>query len=162
MRRTKRLTIMRVALALTVTAIFPVAAQAKPMPSDSNSSDSSQIPYLSQGQGVDSSEFGQVGVSPDDRNFSRALTGQHVVIPYMSQGHGVTSSELGFAGSNGSDDRAFSRAPILESTPVVSDDGGSTIDINPYAVTGFGIALLLALGMGVAIWQSRRTRLSPA
>jgi hypothetical protein len=46
---------------------------------------------------------------------------------------------------------------------VISDDGRS-VDINPYTVTGFGLALVLAIGfgMGIAAWQTRRTKLSPA
>jgi hypothetical protein len=71
--------------------------------------------------------------------------------PYVTQG--VATSP---------DDRSFSRAPSLETTPVVSD-GGTTIDINPYAVTGFGLALLLVIGgTGLAIRHTRKGRLSPA
>ena len=40
---------------------------------------------------------------------------------------------------------------------------GSRFDVNPYVVSGFGLALLLlAGGMGIAIRQSRKTTLSPA
>ena len=54
--------------------------------------------------------------------------------------------------------RGHSRA----ATVVVTDDG-SRIDVDPYVVTGFGLALLLlAGGMGIAIRQSRKTTLSPA
>jgi hypothetical protein len=64
------------------------------------------------------------------------------------------------------DDRAVSRATTLDTSPspvAISDDGRS-VDINPYTVTGFGLALLLAIGfgMGIAGWQSHRTKLSPA
>ena len=73
--------------------------------------------------------------------------------PYVSQGVGVTSTP---------DDRSFSRAPSLETTPVVSD-GGTTVDINAYAVTGFGLALLLVIGgTGLAIRHTRKEKLSPA
>jgi hypothetical protein len=44
---------------------------------------------------------------------------------------------------------------------VVSNDG-RTIDVNPYLMTGFGLALLLAIGTGIVVWHSRKTRLSPA
>lgn len=58
--------------------------------------------------------------------------------------------------------RRPSRATSLETTPIVSD-GGTTIDINPYAVTGFGLALLLVMGgMGLAIRHNRKAKLSPA
>ena len=64
------------------------------------------------------------------------------------------------------DDRAVSRATTLDTSPspVVISDNGRSVDINAYTVTGFGFALLLAIGfgMGIAVWQSHRTKLSPA
>jgi hypothetical protein len=63
------------------------------------------------------------------------------------------------------DDRSFSRATSLDPTPVVvSNDNGRSIDINAYTVTGFGLALLLLAGFGlaIAVRQSHRTKLSPA
>lgn len=170
MRRKKRLTIIRFGLALAVAAILPVAAQAKPTPGPSYDARSyelgpGEIPYLSQGRGVDQADFSGVSKSPDDRNVARstvAPTQPSIVIPYLSQGVGVNSAELGVAVSNSPDDRTFPR-PMTDRRAVVSD-GGTTIDVNPYTVTGFGLALLLvAGGMGLAIWHSRRTtKLSPA
>jgi hypothetical protein len=71
----------------------------------------------------------------------------------------VTSNEVGVGTSP--DDRAYSRAPSLETTtPVVSD---TTIAIDAYAVTGFGVALLLVIGgTGLAIRHTRKGKLSPA
>jgi hypothetical protein len=159
MRRKKRLTIIRIGLALAVAAVFPATALAKPEPSGPG-----EIPYLSQGHGVNSADFSGVAKSPDDRSFARSTVAatQPLVIPYMSHGVGVTSAELGYAFSNSPDDRAYQR-PITEN-PVVVDDGGSTIDVNPFTVTGFGLALLLlAGGMGLVIRHNRKTtRLSPA
>src|SRR4051812_21024662 len=110
MKRTKRTTILRVALGLAVAAaIIPAGGQAKPTPGPTPWQ-SVVIPYLSQGHGVTSTELGYgVASSPDDRAISKA-TSQRVVIPYLSQGYGVTSSQLGFVAKAGPDDRTFSKA----------------------------------------------------
>jgi hypothetical protein len=158
-RRKKRYTLVRIALGLAVVAaILPVSAQAKFDSGEANGT--AVIPYLSHGQGVESGDLGLV-VSPDDRALPRMSveTTPAVVIPYMSQGKGVTSAELGFAVSNSADDRPFARSNP-DTTPVVSD-GGWSIDVNPYLMTGSAL-ILLALGMGIALWYSRRTRLTPA
>ena len=134
MRRGKRLTIFRIGLALaTLTMMLPVAAQAKPMPSDSIRAE----------------------------NRAPVIDTQRVEIPYLSQGVGVTEAELGIASSNSPDDRGFART--TDEQPVLVSDGGSSFDVNPYAVTGFGLALvLMAGGMGLAIRHSRKSRLAPA
>ena len=136
MRRKKRLTIGWVALGLAVVAMAPVTAEAKPLPTDQ-----SLAQYgLSQAQ---------VTVSPDDRAFSRVDSA--VETQQMSHGVGVTP-----------DDRGFARVAPETTTIVVADDG-SRFDIDPYVVSGFGLALLLlAGGLGIAIRQSRKTTLSPA
>lgn len=155
MRRKKRHTLVRIALGMAVVAaILPVSAQAKQYEVGPG-----EIPYLSHGQGVNSSNFGLV-LGSDDRNLARSTPAQEqVVIPYLSQGEGVTSAELGFAVGNAADDRPFARSNP-ETTPVVSD-GGRSIDVNPYLMTGSAL-ILLALGMGFALWHTRRTKLSPA
>ncbi|HET8651166.1 MAG TPA: hypothetical protein VFM13_01190 [Gaiellaceae bacterium] len=176
MRRRKRFTIIRIGLALAALAI-PAAAQAKPVSTDQAMAQYRlgpgeipyrvdqqrvEIPYLSHGQGVDASQFGGT-LSPDDRSFSRASTpaGPRVEIPYLSQGVGVTPAELGIVSASSPDDRNLARGTV-ETATVVSDDSWS-IDVNPYAVTGFGLALLLvAGGMGLAIRHSRKGTLSPA
>jgi hypothetical protein len=74
--------------------------------------------------------------------------------PYLTQGAGVAL---------GPDDRPYSRAPSLETTSPVVSDSGTTIDIDAYAVTGFGLALLLVIGgTGLAIRHTRKGKLSPA
>jgi hypothetical protein len=167
MRRKKRLSILRIAVALAVAAaIVPVAAMAKPHAGPTYEVESTyqlgpgEIPYLSQGHGVDTTQLGR-GLGADDRALPRTsvVTEPSVVIPYMSQGKGVTSAELGFVVGNAADDRPFARSNP-EQTPVVTD-GGWSIDINPYVMTGSAL-ILLALGMGFALWYTRRTRLSPA
>jgi hypothetical protein len=145
MRRRKRHTIFRIALALAVAAVMPVAAQAKGMPVDYDKASENQ----------------SVTLGPDDRNLYRGPEESQVVVPYLSQGEGVTSSELGYVVRNSPDDRTFARDARLETTPVTSD-GGSTIEVNPYTVSGFGLTMLLAMGIGFGIWHSRRTKLSPA
>jgi hypothetical protein len=149
MRRRKRNTILRIALGLAIAAIVPATALAKPVPVNQDVEDHGQyqlgpgeVPYYS--QGLDDST---VGTSSDDRAVSRATP------------HGVEVASV----ATSPDDRSFSKATSVDSTPVVSDDGRS-IDFDPYTVTGFVLALLLAMGigMGIAIWHSRRTKLSPA
>jgi hypothetical protein len=148
MRRKKRLTITQIALALAVVAMVPVTAEAKPMPTDTG---------REQGMPV----YVTGTLSPDDRAFSRVDSARQVEIPYLSHGVGVTTAELGI--STGSpDDRGHARTASEAATVVVTDEG-SRIDVDPYVVTGFGLALLLlAGGMGIAIRQSRKTTLSPA
>ena len=170
MRRRKRNTILRIALGLAIAAIVPATALAKPVPVNQDVESHGQyqlgpgeIPYLSQdtvqdqvmGLGVSEGQYkalglsddGVVGKSSDDRAVSRATP------------HGVEVASV----AKSPDDRSFSKATTIDTTPVVSDDGRS-IDFNPYTVTGFVLALLMALGlgMGIAVWHSRRTHLSPA
>jgi hypothetical protein len=168
MRRRKRNTILRIALGLAIAAIVPATALAKPVPVNQDVEDHGkyqlgpgEVPYYSQG-GVQVMELGlsegkikalgllddsTVGTSSDDRAVSRATP------------HGVEVASV----ATSPDDRSFSKATSVDSTPVVSDDGRS-IDFDPYTVTGFVLALFLAMGigMGIAIWHSRRTKLSPA
>jgi hypothetical protein len=151
MRRRKRNTILRIALGLAIAAIVPATALAKPVPVNQDVEDHGQyqlgpgeIPYYSQG-GV---QVSTDGTSSDDRAVSRATP------------HGV---EVASAATS-PDDRSFSRATSVDPTPVVVSDDGWSIDIDPYTVTGFILALLLALGlgMGIAVLHRRRTHLSPA
>lgn len=78
MKRWKRLTIFRIALALTaVAAIMPVTAQAKPTPSDSPVLNPSAVVLGSDDRPLSkAAPQAQVSVvqSPDDRNLSRATS----------------------------------------------------------------------------------------
>jgi hypothetical protein len=148
MRRKKRFAIARIAFALAVVAIVPVTAEAKPLPTG---------PSHEQGMPV----YVIGSLNPDDRAFSRADSARQVEIPYLSHGVGVTTAELGFAAGASPDDRGHTRPEPKGATVVVTDDG-SRIDVNPYWATGFGLALVLLAGMGIAIRQGRKTRLSPA
>ena len=153
MRRKKRFSIGWVALGLAIVAMVPVTAEAKPLPTDQSKAQyelgPAEIPYLSHGQGMPVYVTGTL--SPDDRAFSRVDSARQVETPYQSHGVGVTP-----------DDRGYSRAGP-ETTTIVATDDGSRFDVNPYVVSGFGLALLLlAGGMGIAIRQSRKTTLSPA
>ena len=156
MRRKKRFAIGWIALGLAVVAMVPVTAEAKPLPTDT-----------SHEQGMPVFVIGTLSpddptLSPDDRAFSRVDSARQVEIPYLSHGVGVTTAELGLATGVSPDDRGYQRA-YPEATTLVATDDGSRIDVNPYVVTGFGLALLLlAGGMGIAIRHSRKTTLSPA
>jgi hypothetical protein len=175
MRRGKRLTITRIGLALaTLAMILPVAAQAKPLPSDRSQAEYQtrpvpvidtqrvEIPYLSHGVGVSEAELG-IGTSksPDDRSLARTYDEQRVEIPYLSHGVGVSEAELGIVTSKNPDDRSFART--YDEQPVLVSDSGSSFDVNPYAVAGFGLVLVLMAGsMGLAIRHIRKSRLAPA
>jgi hypothetical protein len=92
-----------------------------------------QIPYLSQGQGVDPAEFGAgTGVSPDDRAVARsdASAPAGPPIPYLSQGQGVDPAEFGATGVS-PDDRAVAR--IEE--PTMSPDDRAVARSDPAAAS---------------------------
>lgn len=153
MKRKKRLTIGWVALGLAVVAVVPVTAGAKPLPTDTSHEQGMPV-YVIGTLSPDDRAFSRVEsgtLSPDDRAFSRVDSARQVETPYLSHGVGVTP-----------DDRGFARVEP-ESTTIVATDNGSRFDVDPYLVSGFGLALLLlAGGMGIAIRQSRKTTLSPA
>lgn len=146
----KRLTLF--AAILAAAAIVPTFAQAKPPAVVLNDEahygnvdyrlGPGEIPYITEEGG------------------SAATAQSRVEIPYLSHGVGVSSAEL-FGVS--ADDRSFTReAPAQATPPVVRADDGWSIDGNP-TIAAFALMLgLLAGGAGVAIWYSRKTRLTPA
>jgi hypothetical protein len=133
--RRKRQLVGFLALTTALAAIVPTLAQGRPMPSVS---------------GNDDAHYSAVsGGGVDDRNVSRATP----LDPGPAQVSGSTV-----------DDRNVSRAAPVEPTPIlVRTDGGTSIDFgNPgYAALALMLGLLLG-GTGVAVWHSRRTKLSPA
>jgi hypothetical protein len=159
----KRITLF--ALTVAVAAMVPTFALAKPMPSAANDRahygnpqavdpeyqlGPGEIPYLSQG----------IGVNEENFRGSASTTQKRVEIPYVSQGVGVTSADLFGVGA---DDRNFSRTTTAEPAPIVVKEDGWSVDLGNPAFAAVALMLgLLAGGTGVAIWQSRRTRLSPA
>jgi hypothetical protein len=172
-----RNTILGIALGLAIAAIVPMTALAKPVPANNDVRDHGQyqlgpgeIPALGPSTvHAQAMKLGLGGVTPDDRSFSRAtnqwtVEGQTMELG-ISEGK-IRELGLGPTGNavvaKSPDDRSFSRATTVDPTPVVIADNGRSIDVNPYTVTGFGLALLLAVGFGLAIGQSRRTKLSPA
>jgi hypothetical protein len=129
MKRWKRLTIFRIALALTaVAAIMPVTAQAKPTPSDNPVLNTSQPAVL----------------GSDDRPLSKAAPQAQVSV--------VQSP----------DDRAVSRATSLDTTPIVVDDGASSIDVGMSAAMGLFLVLFAVAGTALLIRHNRKEKLSPA
>jgi hypothetical protein len=154
------------ALTAAVAAMVPTFALAKPMPLAANDRahygnpqavdpqyqlGPGEIPYLSQG----------IGVNEENFRGSSATTQKRVAIPYLSQGVGVTSADLFGVGP---DDRTFTRSASIHPAPVVvTKEDGYSVDLGNPAFAAVALMLgLLAGGTGVAIWQSRRTRLSPA
>jgi hypothetical protein len=74
-----------------------------------------------------------------------------VEIPYLSHGGRIAPTP---------DDRSFSKATNVDSTPALVDSGS---DNDLAAVGGFALVLVLVAGGGAfAIRHNRRTKLSPA
>ena len=159
MRRNRRLTIIRIGLAMaTLAMVLPVAAQAKPLPRDPI-----QAEYQAKAAPVvDTKPLPRDPIQAEyQAKAAPVIDTQRVEIPYLSHGVGVTEAQLGIVSSRTPDDRGFART--YDEQPVLVSDGGSGFDVNQYAVTGFGLALvLMAGGLGLAIRHNRRSRLSPA
>jgi hypothetical protein len=137
MGRRIRTTIVLIALGLM--AITAMTAQAKPMSSG-----------IGQDEGL---ALGIRGQTSDDQAGYPEWATQMEAPYWFSKSDAVLAP----------DDLSLSRPKPVETTLVVSDDGRN-VDFNAYTVTGFVLALLLAIGagMGVGVWYSRRSRLSPA
>jgi hypothetical protein len=164
MKRRQLITLL--ALTVAVATIVPTFALAKPTPvandrahfGNTQADDPQyrlgpgEIPYLSQG----------IGVNEENFRASAPVTQKRVEIPYLSQGVGVSSAEL--FGGVAADDRAHSRATTVEPAPiVVTEDTGWSVDLGNSAFAGLALMLgLLAGGTSVAMWRSRKTKLSPA
>jgi len=188
MKRTKRFTIRRIALGLAVAAFVPASAQAATAEIPYLSQGvgvSAQDLGVASSKHPDDRAFSRQSRPDDFWNYD-AQTGAKIAnsspgvkadelaqvwgasqeqpsveIPYLSQGVGVSPVELGIAGSPHSDDRTFSRATSVDSTP--SATGSSGYDLNTGLVSGFALALVLAVaGSAVALRHSRKTKLSPA
>ena len=143
MRRSKRLNIVRISLAMAVAAIIPVTAHAKPIPA---SGVGSQLEY-------------QLNAAP----IQQGVSGYGSEREYQAKAVPVVESV-----AKSSDDRPFSRSPIQQTVTSYGSERElkavpiSESDINPYVVSGFGVAFLLALGMALAIRHNRKTKISPA
>jgi hypothetical protein len=134
MSRRNRTTIVLIALGLM--AITAMTAQAKPMES-----------------GIGPNEGLALGIRGQSSDRAYPEWAMQMEAPYW-----FSKSDTVLA----PDDLSLTR-PEPETILVVSDDGRN-LDFNAYTVTGFVLALLLAIGtgMGVGVWYSRRSRLSPA
>jgi hypothetical protein len=149
MRRSKRLTIIRIGLAVaTLGMTLPVAAQAKPLPRDPIQAEyqARAVPVIDSIQ----AEYQARAVPVID---SIQAEYQARAVPVIDTKRVVSSKTP--------DDRGFART--YDEQPVLVSDGGSSFDVNQYAATGFGLALvLMAGGMGLAIRHNRKSKLSPA
>jgi hypothetical protein len=136
MRRKQQL-VGVLALTVALAAMVPTLAQGKPMPSVSGN-DRVHYTVVSGGGAV------------DDRDVSRATP--------------LDPRPLQVSSSGTVDDRNVSRATPVDPAPIlVSTDSGTSIDFGNPAYAALALMLgLLAGGTGVAIWHSRRTKLSPA
>lgn len=161
MRRRKRHIFGWVALGLAVAAIVPALAQAEPRPSHDSYQAAQQMELgLSEGK-IRALGLVEQGTSPDDRSVSRAQVVQPMELG-LSQGK-IRALGLEQSATKSPDDRSYSWATNVDLNPVVSHDARS-IDVNAYTVTGFGLALFIAMaiGMGLVAVRHRGTKLSPA
>ena len=93
--------------------------------------------------------------APDNR-VELALEQGPQVIPYLS--HGMTSDDVVGARPDDRADR-FAHSDVLPKPQMVSSDSGSTVEWNEALMVGIG-ALVLVLGLGLAIGFLRRPRLA--
>jgi hypothetical protein len=147
------------ALAVAATAATGAAGSASAEPGKylgTGSPPPTEIPYLSQGQGVTPADLGiATGTSPDDQAVqtdpAAASTPAGPEIPYLSQGQGVTPADLGIATGTSPDDRAVPRSdPAAASTPA-----GPEI---PYLSQGQGVT---PADLGIATGTSPDDRALP-
>ena len=93
--------------------------------------------------------------APDNR-VELALEQGPQVIPYLS--HGMTSDDVVGARPDDRADR-FAHSDVLPKPQMVSSDSGSPVEWNEALMVGIG-ALVLILGLGLAIGYLRRPRLA--
>jgi hypothetical protein len=172
MKRTRWFTLRRIALGLTVAAIAPATAQAKPA-DFWNYDPQTGKKIANTSPGVSSGELATlwsvssgVAKSPDDRAFSRATsvaqakpadfwnydpqTGKKIA----NTSPGVSSGELANLWS-------LSGATNVARAPSAHDNGG--YDLGAGIVSGFAMALVLAAGAAlVVIHHMRRAKVLPA
>jgi hypothetical protein len=150
MKRNKRRTVRRIALGLAVAAVIPATAQARPMDVAGD--------QLRAAHSAAASDRMYPGELPSA--VPAKATEPRVEIPYLSQGVGFSAADTGVV-SRSVDDRPFSKATSVGAPSISTVDDGIAFDIGTGTVSGL-ILLLAGLGAGVAIRQSRRTKLSPA
>jgi hypothetical protein len=165
MRRSKRLTIIRIGLAVATLAMaLPVAAQAKPLPRDPIQAEyqARAVPVIDSIQAEYQARAVPVIDTIQAEYQARAVPVIDTIqAEYQARAVPVIDTQLGTVSSTTPDDRGFART--FDEQPVLVSDGGSSFDVNQYAVTGFGLALvLMAGGMGLAIRHTRKSKLSPA
>ena len=150
MKRIKRFTLRRVALALAVAAVIAPAAQAEPIGSYERQSQV-EIPYLSHGKLV----------ATDFWNYDPA-TGERIA----NTSPGLSADQLaglysGIETAIAPDDLTLSRPSNAGSPSVTATDTGW--DVGPTTVSAFALGFVLLAGASLlAIRHNRRTRLSPA
>ena len=164
MRRRKRQITGWVAVGLAIVATIPAMAQAEPSPYVLQSQVQQPMELgLSEGKMRALGLIEQGGMkSLDDRSFPQAKN------PYVGQTR--QPMELGLSEGKiralGLLEQSGTASPAnVDPTPVVVSDGDRSIDVNAYTVTGFGVAFLFAIAVGmsiVAAWHSRGTKLTPA
>jgi hypothetical protein len=156
------------ALAVAATAATGAAGSASAEPGKylgTGTPPPTEIPYLSQGQGVTPADLGiATGTSPDDEAVPQtdpaaASTPAGPEIPYLSQGQGVTPADLGIATGTSPDDRALPRTdPVATTGGTASDSGTFSVPSPAETATIAGVIALMITGAFFIVGGKRRMR----
>jgi hypothetical protein len=152
MKRTKRLTLRRIALAFAVAAVVAPAAQADPIGSYEREAQSAgEIPYLSHGQLVPPNDFWNYDPATGERiaNTSPGISADQLAGLYSATDSSIAPDDLG-----------LSRPSNLGSPSVTATN--SRWDLGPTSVSLFAVGFVFLAGASLLIRHNRRTRLSPA
>ena len=174
------------ALAVAATAATGAAGSASAEPGKylGTGTTPTEIPYLSQGQGVTPADLGIAadeaaaptqaapeipylsqgqGVTPADLGIAAdeaaAPTQASPEIPYLSQGQGVTPADLGIATGTAPDDRALPRTdPVATTGGTASDPATFSVPSPAETATIAGVLALMITGAFFVVGGRRRMR----
>jgi hypothetical protein len=176
------------ALAVAATAATGAAGSASAEPGKylgTGTPPPTEIPYLSQGQGVTPADLGIAtdtdpaaaqtpagpeipylsqgqGVTPADLGIDTSAAPTEAAgpeIPYLSQGQGVTPAELGIGTGTSPDDRALPRTdPVATTGGTESDPGTFSVPSPAETATIAGVIALMITGAFFVVGGRRRMR----
>ncbi len=177
------------ALAVAATAATGAAGSASAEPGKylgTGTPPPTEIPYLSQGQGVTPADLGIAtdtdpaaaqtpagpeipylsqgqGVTPADLGIDTSAAPTEPAgpeIPYLSQGQGVTPADLGIATGTSPDDRALPRTDPVATTggTTASDPGTFSVPSPAETATIAGVIALMITGAFFIVGGKRRMR----
>ena len=143
------------ALAVAATAATGAAGSASAEPGKylGTGTTPTEIPYLSQGQGVTPADL---GIAADE---AAAPTQAAPEIPYLSQGQGVTPADLGIGTGTAPDDRALPRTdPVATTGGTASDPATFSVPSPAETATIAGVLALMITGAFFVVGGRRRMR----